>query len=64
METDFEVGHYLKERIIPRAVLYFTGENDDDYESDASTFSSDGSEVEDEVNEEPENQGDSNYSRM
>lgn len=39
METDFEIGHYLKERIVPRAVLYFTGENDDDFESDASMSS-------------------------
>lgn len=37
LETDFEIGHYLKERIIPRAVLYYTGENnDDDIESDES----------------------------
>lgn len=39
LETDFEIGHYLKERIVPRAVLYFTGENDDDFESDASLSS-------------------------
>ena len=24
---DFEIGHYIKERIVPRAVLYFTGIN-------------------------------------
>lgn len=34
METDFEVGHYLKERVIPRAVLFFTGEADDDLSED------------------------------
>lgn len=25
LTTDFEIGHYIRERIIPRAVLYFTG---------------------------------------
>ena len=25
LTSDFEVGHYIRERIIPRAVLYFTG---------------------------------------
>jgi hypothetical protein len=29
LENDFEVGHYLKERVIPRAVLYYTGEIDE-----------------------------------
>lgn len=32
MEADFELGFYLKERIIPKAVLYFTGEVDDNDE--------------------------------
>ena len=37
--ADFEIGHFFKERIIPKAVLYFTGEiaDDecyDDYEDD------------------------------
>lgn len=25
LTTDFEIGHYIRERIIPRAVLYYTG---------------------------------------
>lgn len=25
LSSDFEIGHYLRERIIPRAVLYYTG---------------------------------------
>jgi nucleosome assembly protein 1-like 1 len=25
MTADFELGHYIRERIVPRAVLYFTG---------------------------------------
>jgi len=38
LTTDFEIGHYIRERIIPRAVLFYTGEaiedEDDDYEDD------------------------------
>uniref|UniRef100_A0A8D8TZ67 Nucleosome assembly protein 1-like 1 n=2 Tax=Cacopsylla melanoneura TaxID=428564 RepID=A0A8D8TZ67_9HEMI len=30
LSSDFEIGHYIRERIIPRAVLYFTGEAMDD----------------------------------
>lgn len=30
LSTDFEIGHYIRERVIPRAVLYFTGEAMDD----------------------------------
>eukprot|EP00096_Caligus_rogercresseyi_P003108 TRINITY_DN1569_c0_g1_i1.p1 TRINITY_DN1569_c0_g1~~TRINITY_DN1569_c0_g1_i1.p1 ORF type:complete len:338 (+),score=147.02 TRINITY_DN1569_c0_g1_i1:135-1148(+) len=26
LSMDFEIGHYIREKIIPRAVLYFTGE--------------------------------------
>lgn len=29
METDFEIGFYIKERVIPRAVLFYLGECDD-----------------------------------
>lgn len=25
LTADFEIGHYIRESIIPRAVLYFTG---------------------------------------
>merc|ERR1712181_156444 len=36
LQQDFQIGHYLRERIVPRAVLFFTGEEqgDDDEESD------------------------------
>jgi len=36
LTTDFEIGHYIRERIVPRAVLYFTGEGleDEDYDDD------------------------------
>lgn len=26
LTADFEIGHYIRERIIPRAVLFFTGD--------------------------------------
>lgn len=25
LTSDFEIGHYIRERIVPRAVLFFTG---------------------------------------
>ncbi|XP_031781461.1 nucleosome assembly protein 1-like isoform X1 [Nasonia vitripennis] len=38
LTSDFEIGHYIRERIVPRAILYFTGEGledeDEDYEED------------------------------
>ncbi|KAB0350660.1 hypothetical protein FD754_015517 [Muntiacus muntjak] len=38
LAADFETGHFLHERIIPRSVLYFTGEaiadDDDDYDEE------------------------------
>ncbi|XP_064193109.1 nucleosome assembly protein 1-like 4a isoform X1 [Anguilla rostrata] len=33
LATDFEIGHFFRERIVPRAVLYFTGEALEDDES-------------------------------
>lgn len=32
LATDFEIGHFIRERIVPRAVLFFTGEALDDEE--------------------------------
>lgn len=32
LTSDFEIGHYIRERIVPRAVLYFTGEGVEDEE--------------------------------
>ena len=37
LTADFEIGHYIREWIIPRAVLFFTGEaldDDDDFEEE------------------------------
>ncbi|CAH1971730.1 unnamed protein product [Acanthoscelides obtectus] len=37
LTTDFEIGHYIRERIVPRAILFFTGEGceeDEDFEEE------------------------------
>jgi len=37
LTADFEIGHYIRERIVPRAVLFFTGEaleDESDYEEE------------------------------
>jgi len=52
LAADFEIGHFIRERVVPRGVLYFTGEaldDDDDYE-DGDESESD-SEDEDEDDE-------------
>ncbi|XP_065086806.1 nucleosome assembly protein 1-like 1 [Ochlerotatus camptorhynchus] len=32
LETDFEIGYYIKERVIPRAILFFIGQIDDEFD--------------------------------
>jgi len=36
LAADFEIGHFIRERIVPRAVLYFTGEalDTDEFDDD------------------------------
>lgn len=34
LAADFEIGHFIRERIVPRAVLYFTGEAIEDDDDD------------------------------
>lgn len=38
LTADFEIGHFLRESIIPRAVLYFTGEALEDDEDDDDDY--------------------------
>merc|ERR1711997_1340064 len=40
LTADFEIGHYIRERIVPRAILFFTGEALED-ESDCEEEESD-----------------------
>lgn len=53
LTTDFEIGHYIRERIVPRAVLYYTGEGieeeDEDYDEEEEEEEDDDDE-EDELN--------------
>ncbi|XP_055609847.1 nucleosome assembly protein 1-like 1 [Uranotaenia lowii] len=55
LASDFEIGHFLRARIIPKAVLYYTGEvmdEDDDGEEEEEE-----EEEEDEEGEEEEEEG-------
>lgn len=36
LAADFEIGHFIRERIVQRAVLYFTGEAIEDDDDDVS----------------------------
>uniref|UniRef100_A0A452V735 Nucleosome assembly protein 1 like 1 n=2 Tax=Ursus TaxID=9639 RepID=A0A452V735_URSMA len=51
LAADFEIGHFLRERIIPRSVLYFTGEAIEDDDDDVSESESCREEEGDEEND-------------
>jgi len=57
LTSDFEIGHYIRERVIPRAVLFFTGEaleeEDFDEEEDGSEGEEEGEEEEDDPDFDP-----------
>ncbi|XP_078539043.1 nucleosome assembly protein 1-like 4 isoform X13 [Lissotriton helveticus] len=59
LATDFEIGHFFRERIVPRAVLYFTGEAIEDDDSFEELEEGDEEEVEGE-GEEAEEDDDAN----
>merc|ERR1712200_317304 len=46
LQQDFQIGHYLRERIVPRAVLFFTGEEQGDDEEDSDEEEEDESDEE------------------
>ncbi|XP_053097776.1 nucleosome assembly protein 1-like 1 isoform X1 [Pangasianodon hypophthalmus] len=54
LAADFEIGHFIREHIVPRAVLYFTGEaiEDDDDDYDEEGEEADDEEGEEEADEE------------
>ncbi|XP_030620484.1 nucleosome assembly protein 1-like 4b isoform X2 [Chanos chanos] len=59
LATDFEIGHFFRERIVPRAVLYFTGEALEDDESFEEEELEEGEEEDqDEKSDEDEDEGD------
>ncbi|EDW09813.1 nucleosome assembly protein 1-like 1 [Drosophila mojavensis] len=52
LATDFEIGHFLRARIIPKAVLYFTGDIvDDEDDEDEEEFENEDDEYDDDENE-------------
>ncbi|XDC57725.1 hypothetical protein R6Z07M_008907 [Ovis aries] len=54
LTADFEIGHFLRERIIPGSVLYFTGaaiEDDDDAYEEGEEADEEGEEEGDEEND-------------
>lgn len=57
LTADFEIGHYIRDRIIPRAVLFFTGEaleeEDFDEEEDEDEEGEEGEEEEDDPDFDP-----------
>ncbi|XP_059402687.1 nucleosome assembly protein 1-like 4 [Carassius carassius] len=59
LATDFEIGHFFRERVIPRAVLYFTGEALDD--DDESYEEEDLEEEEEDLDEEGEEEDEGDY---
>jgi len=57
LSTDFEIGHFLRARVIPKAALYYTGDivdddDDDDYDEEEEEEEEEGDEDEDEESEE------------
>ncbi|EDW80895.1 uncharacterized protein Dwil_GK11772 [Drosophila willistoni] len=54
LQNDFELGFYLKERVVPKAVIFFTGEIADCQSSDDSESETEESDEDSEVEEEEE----------
>jgi len=55
LATDFEIGHFLRSRIIPKAVLYYTGDivdddDDDDYDEEEEEEDEEEEDTEDDEN--------------
>lgn len=52
LATDFEIGHFLRARIIPKAVLYYTGDIvDDEDDEDEEEFENEEDDYDDDDNE-------------
>ncbi|XP_051916073.1 nucleosome assembly protein 1-like 4a isoform X3 [Hippocampus zosterae] len=58
---DFEIGHFFRERIIPRAVLYFTGEameDDESFDEELEESDEEQDEEEDDDDDDDDDEGD------
>ncbi|CAD7678243.1 unnamed protein product [Nyctereutes procyonoides] len=58
LAADFEIGHFLRERIISRSVLYFSGEA---IEDDDDGYDEEGEEADEEGEEEGDEEDDPDY---
>merc|ERR1719211_670871 len=54
LTADFEIGHYIRDRIIPRAVLFFTGEALEEEDFDEEEEEDEGEEGEEEEEDDPD----------
>ncbi|KAK9497507.1 hypothetical protein O3M35_004213 [Rhynocoris fuscipes] len=62
LTSDFEIGHYIRERIVPNAVLYYTGEAlDDEEEYDDDEGDEEEDEDSDEMSSESDNDSEIAY---
>lgn len=55
LTADFEIGHFFRENLVPRAILYFTGEaldEDDDYDPEGEEEENEGEEEEEDDDDE------------
>jgi len=58
LAADFEIGHMLRDSIVPKAVLYYTGEaGDDDFDEDEEDEDDDDDDDEDPEEDEDEDHG-------
>lgn len=60
LQNDFELGFYLKERVIPKAIIFFTGEIADCQSTDGSDTESDDTEDESDAEGEEESSNNEN----
>lgn len=61
LTSDFEIGHMIRERIVPRAVLYFTGEAQMQYDYDEEEEEQDDGDSEQGIRESADSENDSDY---
>ncbi|UJR38204.1 hypothetical protein I4U23_030877 [Adineta vaga] len=61
LAADFEIGHMLRDSIVPKAVLYYTGEAGDDEDGDFDEDEDDEDDDDDDDDEDPEEDEDEGH---
>ncbi|CAF1646789.1 unnamed protein product [Adineta ricciae] len=61
LAADFEIGHMLRDSIVPKAVLYYTGEAGDDEDGDFDEDEEDEDDDDDDDDEDPEEDEDEGH---